>query len=137
MIDDLNSLASEVYTGTDTYSDLVHFVHIYTIEAHPQSPEPMPYSGAPSPCAYSNGPQPKTYSARVTNAQAMETLLTSGTHIMLVDDLTPEARNNPVWYTYGPNPNGGYLIGRDGLMKSVQKWLSVSQMKSEIDALLN
>ena len=63
----------------------------------------------------------------------MEALFT-GNQILLVDELTPLPRNNPIWTSYGPNPNGAYLIGEDGKVVVSQKWLDVAAMETAIDA---
>ncbi len=59
-----------------------------------------------------------------------------GSHLMLVDGLVPRPSNNPVWCTYGPAPNCGYLIGRDGRIVAVQQRVDVAAMASTIDSLL-
>jgi hypothetical protein len=131
----LNSLAIKAYDRSGTYSDKVHFLHIYTVEAHPSSPDPSPYSGDVWDNAYSK-PQVRTYSERVAYATGIEPLL-MGTQIVLVDELTPLPRNNPVWTTYGPIPNGAYLIGMDGKIEAAQVWQDVGALESAIDALIN
>ena len=132
----LNGLAAKSFDASNTYSDVAHFVHIYTVEAHPQSPDPSPYSGAVWELSCSDRPQVKTYSDRVTYAAGLEALL-SPVQIVLVDELTPLPRNNPVWSSYGPIPNGAYLIGTDGRIEAAQQWLDVNAMETAIDQLLN
>jgi hypothetical protein len=55
---------------------------------------------------------------------------------MLVDDLTPESRDNPLWCSYGPAPNSGYLIDRTGGLRVVNRWTDLSEMEETIDAIL-
>lgn len=131
----LNTLAQKSFDATDTYGDKVHFVHIYTVEAHPSAPDPSPYSGTVWDNAYSR-PQVRTYSERVALALDTEALL-AGSQLMLIDELTPEPRNNPVWSSYGPCPNGAYLIGTDGRIEAAQQWLDVGEMETAIDQLFN
>ena len=113
----LNRLVKAPYKGK-TYADFVHFVHVYTIEAHPKDSTISPYSGKPWPMQYSTKDQPRTYAERVANARAMEQGLT-GHHLLLVDDLTPRPFNNPVWCTYGTCPNCSFLIRQDGRVAEV------------------
>jgi hypothetical protein len=129
----LNALAAKSYKSS-TYDQAVHFIHIYTIEAHPLSPDPSPYSGTVWEHTSSAYNQPKVYADRVTAATAMQALLT-GNQIILVDELTPLPRNNPVWTSYGPAPNGAYLIGMDAKIKAVQPWVNATTMESEIITL--
>jgi len=62
--------------------------------------------------------------------------LTQGTQHMWVDELTPEPRNNPVWYSYGPAPVPGWLIGMDGYVHYDEDWLNVAALQSAIDTLV-
>jgi hypothetical protein len=55
---------------------------------------------------------------------------------MLVDDLNPGERINPLWCSYGPAPNSAYLIDRNGVIRVVQKWVNVSALKVAIDQIL-
>jgi hypothetical protein len=77
--------------------------------------------------------QPRTYSERVEAAIATEALLTGGTQIMLVDELTLLPRNNPVWCSYGTSPTAGFLIDKSGKIVKAQRWLDVSAMENAID----
>ncbi|MFC1543395.1 hypothetical protein ACFL4K_02510 [Candidatus Neomarinimicrobiota bacterium] len=133
----LNALSAKVYNDTATYADIVHFVHIYIIEPHPQSPDISPYSGRVSESAYSNGRyQPLTYKERVADAREMQAMV-QGDHLLLVDDLTPGVKNNPLWCTYGPAPNSAYLIRQDGILEAVQTWVNVPALEEAIKALVD
>jgi len=111
-------------------------IHIYIVEPHPESPDPSPYGGNVREAAYSPGrPQPQTYSERVAYARDTQALVTGGQR-MLVDDLTPGARNNPLWCTYGTCPNCVFLIAQSGTLHTVQTWLNVDEMQTAMDALL-
>jgi hypothetical protein len=113
----------------------VHLVHIYVVEPHPLDPDPSPYRGEVWETTYSERSQPKSYDARVALAREIEALL-EGNQLMLVDELTPESRNNPLWCSYGPAPNSGYLIDQTGKLREVHTWIHVLQMEWAIDALL-
>ena len=130
----LNDLAAEAFDAGRTYSDVVHFVHIYVVEPHPEFPDPSPYTGVVWESWYSR-PQPRTYEGRV--ALAMELVPDIlGNQILLIDELTPKTRDNPLWCTYGPAPNSAYLISRDGRLVAIQDWVDVAAMKKEINKLL-
>jgi hypothetical protein len=130
----LNTLATKSFDASHTYSDVVHFVHINVVEPHPSSPDPSPYSGDVWENEYSR-PQPPTYEARAGIAADLKALLV-GNQTVLVDGLTPKARNNPLWCSYGPNPNSAYLIDRNGTLRVVQKWIDPPAMEAAIDLLL-
>ena len=131
----LNELAAKVYTDTTTYADVVHFIHIYVIEPHPQSPDVSPYSGRVNEHEYSSGrSQPRTYNERLANARDIVPFI-SGNQLLLIDDLTPGDINNPLWCTYGPAPNSAYLVRQDGILELVQKWIDVPAMEQAINNL--
>jgi hypothetical protein len=112
----------------------VHFVHVYVIEPHPQSPDRNPYRGGDS--GDLEGPsQPRTYEDRLSLAIQTDELL-EGDQLMLVDDLTPLSRNNPVWCTYGPGPNCGYLIAQDGSLVEAHQWLKTDKIRDAIDRIV-
>ena len=126
----LNPLAAKAFDGSRTFSDVVHFVHVNVIEPHPASPDPSPYSGEVWDNEYSR-PQPRTYAARAAVAGDVKALLV-GSQMVLVDDLAPRSRNNPLWCSYGPNPNSAYLVDRSGTLRVVQAWLDVPAMEAAI-----
>lgn len=124
-----------MYDASRTYDEVVHFVHVYVVEPHPLDPDPSPYRGEVWELNYSQRSQPKSYDARVALAQEIEALL-EGNQLMLVDELMPESRNNPLWCSYGPAPNSGYLIDRTGKLRVVNTWIDLSEMEETIDAIL-
>jgi len=132
----LNSLVDKLYDGTHTYGDLIHFLHIYVVEPHPKGPDIAPNSGTVWEGPYSTLGQAFTYDDRVTNAANMIPLIT-GNQIILIDDLRPNGPDNPLWCTYGPCPNCAYLIGQDGTIKRVQRWISASSMETSMIDLLS
>lgn len=86
---------------------------------------------------YSEFRQPLTYADRASNAK---TTLGHISHAitLLVDDLTPHntTGNNPVWCTYGPNPNGAWLIGQDGQVALGQQWFAPEEMETAIQDMV-
>ena len=131
----LNTLANKFFDSTRRFSDVVHFVHANVIEPHPSTPDPSPYSGE----VWEGGtsrPQPRTYAERVALATEMA-LMVEGAQAVLVDDLTPGLRVNPLWCTYGPAPNSGYLIDRNGVLRVVQQWIDVPLMEAAIRQLVS
>jgi hypothetical protein len=133
----LNQLAKKDYDAGNTYADRVHFVHLYVVEPHPQSPDVSPYTGtvweAPP---YSTKRQAPTYDKRVASAKDLLPELNE-TQLILIDALTPNDLTNPVWCTYGPCPNCAYLIGQDGIIQTTQQWFDVEAMEKAIGALLS
>lgn len=121
------------YDDNRSYDDDVHFVHVYVIEPHPGSPDPSPYRGG---VGRGEAPrQPRSYGDRLALALQTKALL-EGNQLMLVDELAPMARTNPMWCTYGPAANCAFLIGRDGLFIEAQVWLDLGAMKTAMDSLL-
>jgi hypothetical protein len=131
----LNALATKAFDSNHTYSDVVYFVHIYVVEPHPVDPDPSPYTGQVWEMSFSTRAQPRTYSGRVALAAEVEALL-EGNQVVLVDELAPGARNNPLWCSYGPAPNSAYLIDQRGKLRIVQKWVNVPKMEAGINLLL-
>lgn len=131
----LNTLARKSWDATRTFGDVVHFLHVYTLEAHPQSPYVSPYSGTVWEAEYSTLPQALTYADRVTFARLTRGLI-EGRQIQVVDALDREGLVNPVWCTYGPSPNATYLIGRDGTIAYAHRWTDAEEIEAAIRALL-
>ncbi len=117
------------------FADNVHFVHIYIIEPHPKSPDLSPYSASVSEGSFSTKNQPATYESRVDHAANMAVYL-DNTQLQLIDEMYPLQRNNPMWCTYGPAPNSGYLISMTGKVILSQKWLNIAVMEDTINELL-
>ena len=83
---------------------------------------------------YSTKSQSYTYDERVAAAQDILPLV-EGNQVLLVDDLVPGERNNPVWCTYGTCPNCSYLIHRDGIIHTTQDWFDAGEMERAITDL--
>ena len=131
----LNTLATVPVAGDRTYADMIHFVHVYTIEAHPMAPDPSPYAGAVWEMDFSTVDQPKDYPHRVAHTRAMKEFL-EGDQLLLVDSLDPDSLINPVWCTYGPSPNAAYLIGQDGMIVYAAHWTNAALIEPELRKLL-
>jgi hypothetical protein len=130
----LNALAAKSFDGTSALADRVHFVHVYVVEPHPQSPDVSPYSGKVSEAQYSTKRQPRTYADRLANAREIVPLVT-GNQTILVDDLTPGV-DNPMWCSYGTCPNCAFLVRRDGTVDTVQTWFDAAGMERAMRTLL-
>jgi hypothetical protein len=101
----------------------VHFVTLYTREAHPISGSPLGFSYDAEGNAIE---QPQTYRERV--ALAAKTIAEAGiTMLVLVDEI-----DDPVWCTYGRRPNNAYFIGTDGRIVLKQDWNSVAEVEDAI-----
>ena len=101
----------------------MHFVTIYTKEAHPTSgrPSAFSYDAAGNPID-----QPQTHAERV--ALAAKTIEEAGIIMpVLVDEM-----DNPLWCTYGRMPNNAYFIGMDGRVILRQAWNDVVEMEEAI-----
>ena len=105
----------------------MHFLTIYSIEAHPISGRPSKYShdaqGNPI-------DQPITYEERVE--LAAKTIEEADIQIpVLVDEI-----DNPLWCSYGRLPNNAYFIGQDGQVILYQKWNDPAAMEVAIQSYL-
>jgi hypothetical protein len=132
----LNALAIEPYDGRTTFSDRVHFLHVYVLEAHPQRPDVSPYSGDVWEVeGLSLIPQARTYDRRREFAAMTRELLAPG-QIQVIDALDLEGLVNPVWCTYGTAPNSTYLIGRDGIIRFAANWTEPDHVEAALRELL-
>ncbi len=79
--------------------------------------------------------QPDNYEWRVDQAKKMRSaLIRADLHEsipVLVDEM-----DNPVWCTYGPLPNGAYLINPDGKVIEKEGWYNPSDMEIAIKGYL-
>ena len=103
------------------------------------APDISPYRGKVWAQQYSNRHQARTYDARVANAKLAQANTVG--QLILVDDLTPHSAtatggNDPVWCTYGPNPNGAWLLDSDGKVDTAQTWIDPTKIGSAIKRLL-
>jgi len=113
------------------YSDEIHFITVYTVDAHPAASD-SPYADREWTAAFSTDDegnpvgQPTSYEERTELAR--KTAIESDIRTtLLVDEI-----DNPVWCTYGPAPNIAYLIGTDGKIIYKQGWYDPILMEQEI-----
>jgi hypothetical protein len=116
-----------------TYGDAVHVVLVYTIEAHPQAPDPGPYHGKPKPKEYSDRGQARSYDDRLRSAREIAATTSA---LVLVDDFDAPGAN-PVWCTYGTCASCAWLIARDGRIAAHHLWHDPPSMDASIQALLS
>jgi hypothetical protein len=104
---------------------VVHVIdpHPYLGSIDPLVGELSPYPGASFPNYWASfdiygNPlsQPRTFADRMLQAQNMKRDLGVNPTV-LADEIT-----NPVWCTYGPLPNCGYLIGAGGKVLERETW---------------
>lgn len=113
----------------------MHIVHLYVVEAHPGSGTVSAYTGQVS--NSTNVPMPHDYDDRVALArQTIARFSIPQNQRVLVDEVAPLVRNNPLWCTYGPAPYAGYVIGQDGVIVESAIWASDIDFPRAIDAHL-
>jgi len=106
------------------FGEAFHFVMIYIAEVHPMHGV-QPYNG--DAIDTENDPfavekQAETFASRMSAAEgfssAFDGIYEGLFDYILVDDLVDASGllYNPTWATYGPCPNGGWLIGQDGIV---------------------
>jgi len=129
-----------VETLAEDYRGRIQVVHVYTVEAHPQDPEPSAYRGEPWPLDYSDRSDPKTYAERLANAEALvsaDPRVTTFDQTLVIDDLTPGAQNNPFWCSWGTCANCAFLVDRDGRLALVMDWFQMGPTVTAIESLLD
>jgi hypothetical protein len=115
------------------FAGRVHFVILYTVEAHP-SGEPSVYFGRENVTAANRRegilwPDARTIEQRVKCAeQSFKALKLTTT--MLVDGM-----DNAVWKAYGSAPNCAHLIGTDGKVVEAQPWFDAGPMRAALEKL--
>lgn len=124
----------------ERYGDKLSWLMIYTVDAHPESPDPSPYKGEPWPLMFSQLHQPRNYSSRVAAARDVDKGVSKlhGNFTVLVDDLAPHnaSGNDPVWCTWGPAPNAAWLVRSNGTVALAQTWFNADGMAEAIDRVL-
>ena len=126
------SRLSEIKRLGKIFSDEIHVVIVYNIEAHPKG-DPSPYRGKPWPVKdYSDRGQAKSYEERVANARGVQT----GPNVKLVVDALEEDNANPYWCTYGSCPNCAFLVNQQGRFETVHEWFDGRTMRGSIEAML-
>lgn len=111
------------------------FVLVYVVDPHPLAPDPSPYRGEPWEFQYSKFRQARSHEERADDANQVS--VKDVFDEVLVDDLEPDnpAGNNPVWCTWGPAPNPGWLLSaKSGRVLLGQPWLNTTEMRSIMGA---
>jgi len=117
------------------YGDKFHYLIVYTVDAHPKAPDTCPYRGAVWEHPFSNYSQPLNYSSRVNVVNHINDIIAlDPAYTVAVDNLTPHnasehpGGNDPVWCTWGPAPNAGWLINTNGTVVVSQPWFQPHEM---------
>jgi len=113
----------------ERYGSTVAFVLVYVPDPHPLAPDISVYSGSTWELDYSKYRQALTHSERA--ADANQVTVDGVFDEVLIDDLSPEntAGNNPVWCSWGPAPNPGWLLSSTNKTVTLgQVWLDTSEM---------
>jgi hypothetical protein len=128
----VNEFAARAFRGS-SFGVQLHFVHVYSIEAHPQSPDPSPYFGRVKEAEKSSKRQATSYAERELAAQDIQSQL-EGNQLLLVDAFET-GKVNPVWCTYGTCPSCAFLIRQDGLIEAVHDWYDEPTFQGSIEAM--
>ncbi len=116
----------------------VIFLNIYTLEAHPLSPDISPLSGI-----VNVPPQNYADSAllhqHVTYGDRMNAVATSMAALGAPCKVLLDGPGNEYWSAFGPSPNNGYLITQNGWVFSKYGWLHQNKPQAilDINMLLN
>ena len=121
----------------ESFSEQLHVVVLYTIEAHPTG-EDSPYRPGRGPWVGPANerekilhPQPKSIEDRIALAQDMRDRLTLGESVTwLVDTMDNEA-----WKKLGGGPNMGLLIDTQGKVVAKHGWLDPKSMRESVEAM--
>lgn len=113
------------------FSNRVHFVVLYTQEAHPKG-DPSPYRSEEwvTPANEREGilmPQPQTMEERSQRAKQCAAVLKLSTPVV-VDKL-----DNAAWKAYGSAPNSACLVGRDGKVVEWEAWFEPAKMRQALE----
>lgn len=123
------------------YASDIQFVLVYTIDAHPKTPDKSPYSGEVWQFNFSDFRQPQTYAERLSNAAHISDKFTLDQRVtILVDDLRPHnstmGGDNPIWCGWGPAPNSAWLLHPNGTVALAQTWFESAEMDKAMSALV-
>ena len=105
---------------------------MYVIDPHPLI-DISPYRGTNWQFNYSKYRQATSLEQRATYATSVST--EGAFDEVLVDWLQPEnaTGNNPTWCSYGPNPNGAWLIAANGSVTLAQLWFEEQSMQTAME----
>jgi len=109
------------------YGDDMHFVVVYTVEAHPND-TPSPYSGKIWPHKKNEQEgvllsHPTTYEERVVLAQRLVREYGEERLIMI------DGMDNAVWEEYGKRPNSAFVIAQGGEVELKQFWAEPRELQ--------
>lgn len=120
------------------FGQQVVFLNIYQLEAHPVTPDVSPYSGTVQTTSQNYTEnilmlQEVTYGER--RSRAMNSMVAMGAPCPVLLD----GPGNEYWNTFGPSPNNGYLITKDGWVFNKYGWISQNKALAiqDINQLLN
>lgn len=120
------------------FGQQVVFLNVYQLEAHPVTPDVSPYSGAVHTTSQNYTEnilmlQEVTYGER--RSRAMSSMVAMGAPCPVLLD----GPGNEYWNTFGPSPNNGYLITKDGWVFNKYGWMSQNKAQAiqDINLLLN
>lgn len=117
-VESLASLRSE-------YGDDVHWIMIYTLEAHPTDGWAISINSQSG----INLPQHTSFEKRLESAKLCKEKLNLKLHV-LVDGF-----ENKVTDAYGGRPNRGFVIDAEGNVVSRQAWIEVDATRKALEAL--
>ena len=116
------------------YRDQVHFVVVYTTEAHPVGAN-SPYRDRewlsfPNWITNTRVPQPETLEERIAQAEWSSTTL-ERKDLILVDEL-----NDSTWASYGAAPSAAFVIDTEGFIVLRQPWVKPNGIRETLDRLI-
>jgi hypothetical protein len=122
-----------------TFTNQVNIYVIYVVEAHPNTPDPSPYSGAVWTTSENQSesilyPQPTSYGGR---KQVLNDMLANNLYTLSVPVLI-DGPCNAWWQNFGPAPNNAYLIKPNGVIFKKHGWFDKNpdNIVNDINALL-
>lgn len=136
----------EEYKLVDAYHDAVTFLHLYTIEPHPLSPntnfntgEVIEYCDVDGvDCPYSNSSTSYKWAATMPERLAYAQSIAPDTHpesIIVLDALTNDGSlggNNPIFCTYATEPRPHFLITQDGMCHSASQYMNFTELNTTL-----
>lgn len=116
------------------YRDRVHFVVVYTTEAHPVGSN-SPYRDRewlsfPNWITNTRVPQPESFDERLAQAEWSSTTL-NRQDLILVDEF-----DNHTWKSYGSAPSAAFVIDINGIIVLRQPWVEPHGIRDALDQLL-
>ncbi len=119
----------------EDYRDRVHFLLVYTIEAHPVGAE-SPYS-AEEWDLWIN----RLVGVRVPQATDLETrreqAIASRNGLAIEPQVVVDGMDNAVWQTWGAASSPAFVIDRHGRIAARQVWIRPKRLRRVLDQLLD